>query len=261
MGIGKIAGVSMACLPMLLAAPSHAADEKLSATVGVDYSKGKYGDTVATETWAYPVMLKYEQSDELVWKASVPYVHSRGPSNVVGTGADRIVTNQGQGTTRSVHGWGDLVTSLTWSFYQNAEQRRGLDLTGKVKFGVGEKDKGLSTGEDDYALQLDGYQSFGSVTALATLGHKAMGDPVGIDYRDPWYASLGAAYQIKRGISWGALYDWRQRLTRNGAPVRELMLFYSHRLSDGLKVQAYAVKGFSDASPDLGGGLMLNLAF
>lgn len=237
------------------------ADEKAwGLTVGSDYSKGKYGDTVATETWAYPVMLKYDQGD-ITWKASVPYVHSRGPSNVVGTGSDRIVTNQAQGATRSVTGWGDVVASATWSFYQNAEKRHGVDLTGKVKFGVGEKDKGLSTGEDDYAVQLDGYQSFGSVTALATLGHKVMGDPVGIDYRDPWYASLGAAHQLQRGTSWGAIFDWRQRLTKTGAPVRELMLFFSHRLNAEFKLQAYAVKGYSDASPDWGGGLMLSYAF
>lgn len=258
--VKKLAQASVLSLPVLFSGVSHADEKVWSLTVGSDYSKGKYGDTVATETWAYPVMLKVDQGD-VTWKASAPYVHSRGPSNVVGTGTDRIVTNQSQGATRSVTGWGDLVVSSTWTFYQNAERRRGLDLTGKIKFGVGDKDKGLSTGEDDYALQLDGYQSFGSVTALATLGHKVMGDPVGIDYRDPWYASLGAAHQLQRGTSWGTIFDWRQRLTRTGAPVRELMLFLSHRLNADFKLQAYLVKGYSDASPDFGGGLMLSYGF
>lgn len=256
----KLAKASVLSLSIFFSDVGFAEDKDWSLTVGSDYSKGKYGDTVATETWAYPVMLKVDQGD-ITWKASVPYVHSRGPSNVVGTGADRIVTNQAQGATRSVTGWGDLVVSSTWSFYQNAERRQGLDLTGKIKFGVGEKGKGLSTGEDDYAVQLDGYQSFGSVTALATLGHKAMGDPVGIDYRDPWYVSLGAAHQLQHGTSWGLIFDWRQRLTKTGAPVREAMLFFSHRLNADFKLQAYAVKGYSDASPDWGGGLMLSYGF
>lgn len=258
--VRKLAAASAFALPVFLPISGQASEENLSLTVGTDYSKGKYGDAVATETWAYPIMVKYDQ-DDVVWKASVPYVQTRGPSNVVGTGSDRIVTNQTPGATRSVKGWGDLVASVTWSFYQNAEARRGLDLTGKVKFGTGEKDKGLSTGEDDYAVQLDGYQSFGDVTALATLGHKAIGDPVGIDYRDPWYVSLGAAHRLSSTTSWGAIYDFRQRLTKTGAPVRELMFFFSHRLSSQFKLQAYAVKGYSDASPDLGGGLMVTYVF
>lgn len=253
--------VLILAVPALMAAASvMAADGKLTVTVGADYSRGKYGDTVATETWAYPVMLKYED-DALTWKASVPYVHSTGPSNVVGTGADRVVTNQGQGVSRTESGWGDTVGSVAWNFYQNSTSHAGLDLVGKVKFATGDKNKGLSTGENDYAIQLDGYRAFGSITALGTLGKKFMGDPVGVDYRDPWYASLGASHQISASTSWGGLVDWRERLTASGDPVKEAMLFVSHRLSPAIKLQAYLVKGYSNASPDEGGGLMLGYGF
>lgn len=250
----------IAGLATLCASSVHAADNPFSLTVGSDYSKGKYGDTVATETWAYPVMAKYE-NDAFTWKASVPYVWTRGPSNVVGTGADRVVTGQAQGATRSVSGWGDAVGSLVWSFYQSNESRAGIDLVGKVKLATGDKSKGLSTGENDYSLQFDGYRSFGSITALGTLGKKVMGDPAGVDYRDPWFASVGAAHRISATTSWGGTLDFRERLTNSGAPVREAMFFLSHRFSPAIKLQAYLVKGYSDASPDNGGGLMLGYGF
>jgi hypothetical protein len=251
-------------LPMAMwcfvAATSHAADGDVTLTTGSDYSSGKYGDSVATQTWAYPLMLKYE-SGPYTWKASVPFVQTRGPSNVVGTGADRVVTGQPQGATRSVSGWGDTVGAFAWSFYQDTTGKAGLDLTAKIKFATGDKDKGLSTGERDYSVQLDGYKSFGSVIAMATAGKKIMGDPSGIDYRNPAYASVGVAHQLASATSWGGMLDWRARLTASGAPVKEAMVFVSHRISPELKLQAYIVKGYSDASPDLGGGLMLGYRF
>lgn len=253
--------VKLSVLVLLLGAtPLQAAENKLTLTVGGDYSNGKYGETVATETWAYPVMLKYEMG-AFTWKASIPYVHTRGPSNVVGTGTDRVVTDQSPGITRSVSGWGDTVGSLAWSFYEDAATATGLDLTGKIKFATGNETKGLSTGKDDYALQLEGYRSFGSITALATIGYKVMGDPAGVNYHNPWYLSLGAAHRLSSSTSWGGTLDWRQKLTPTGAPVRESMLFLSHRFSPAMKLQTYLVVGFSDASPDYGGGVMLGYSF
>jgi hypothetical protein len=242
------------------AAAAQAAENSFTITTGADYSSGRYGDPVATETWAYPFVLKYE-AGPYTWKASVPFVQSRGPANVVGVGADRVVTNQPPGAARSVAGWGDTVGSLAWSFYQDTTGAAGLDLTGKVKLATGDKDKGLSTGKRDYALHLDGYKVFGSVTALATVGKKFMGDPAGIDYRDPAYASVGVAHRLSSSTSWGGMYDWRAKVTSSGAPVREAMLFVSHRISAEFKLQAYVVKGYSDASPDRGGGVMLGYGF
>ena len=229
-------------------------------TIGSDYSRGKYGDSRDTETWAYPVMFKFEQ-DSLTWKVSIPYIHTRGPSNVVGTGADRVVTGTTPGVIRTETGWGDTVGAVSWAFYQNAASREGLDLTGKIKFATGDKNKGLSTGENDYSLQLDGYKVLGGITSFATLGKKFMGDPSGIAYRDPLYSSIGAAYKLSSASNVGASFDWRDKVTARGSPVREVMLFLSHRFTSPLKLQLYFVRGYSDASPDLGGGVMLGYGF
>lgn len=248
---------------MLLAAASAQASaepEKLSLTVGADYSSGKYGDSVETRTWAYPLVLKYER-ERITYKLSLPYVHTTGPSNVIGVGADRIVTWARPGAVRTQDGWGDLVATATYALYENREGRYGFDVGGKIKFATGDKDKGLSTGKNDFALQVDGYKTYADITALATLGWKKMGDPNGMDYRDPWFTSLGFSHRLATGTSWGALYDWRDKLTPHGDQVREITAFLAHRFSPTLKLQAYLVHGYSNASPDHGIGVTLNTGF
>ncbi|MNR62499.1 hypothetical protein D3C85_1845430 [compost metagenome] len=66
---------------------------------------------------------------------------------------------------------------------------------------------------------------------------------------------------VAAGTSAGASYDWRQKVVSTGAQIKELTLFLTHKLNQQWKVQLYAVKGFSDASPDAEGGLMLFHAF
>lgn len=46
-------------------------------------------------------------------------------------------------------------------------------------------------------------------------------------------------------------------MVSTGSQIKELTLFLTHKLNQQWKVQLYAVKGFSDASPDAEGGLML----
>ncbi|MNP79827.1 hypothetical protein D3C76_1777570 [compost metagenome] len=61
--------------------------------------------------------------------------------------------------------------------------------------------------------------------------------------------------------SLGASYDWRQKVVSTGDQIKELTLFLMHKLNRDWKVQLYAVKGFTDASPDGEGGLMLSHTF
>jgi len=41
-----------------------------------------------------------------------------------------------------------------------------MDLTGKIKFGTADEDKGLGTGEQDYSLQADVFRFFDGATLM-----------------------------------------------------------------------------------------------
>lgn len=230
---------------------------QFSLTTGLDYSSGNYGGTQATDTLFIPFIGKYEEG---LWtyKLTVPYVRVTGPGNVVrDVGAFR--TAAATRTTES--GLGDIVAAATRNVYDNAASGTLLDVTGKVKFATADENKGLGTGENDYAVQLDAYQTAGKVTLLGTVGYKVLGDPAGISLDNVWYGTVGVSGKVGAETSAGMMLDVRQKASATGSPQRELTAYVSHKYSKEWKSQAYVVKGFADGSPDWGAGAMVTRSF
>jgi long-subunit fatty acid transport protein len=96
---------------------------------------------------------------------------------------------------------------------------------------------------------------------FASLGWTLKGDPDGLDFRNPWFGSLGFSHQLSDANTWGAVYDYRQKLTPHGAPISEATLFLTRKYSKQWKVQGYLVGGFSDASPDRGLGSVVSYTY
>jgi hypothetical protein len=242
-------------IALLIASVPAFADGKLSATVGLDYSNGKYGTTETTQIWSLPLAVKYEFGN-LTMKASVPWLDVKSPSGS-SLGPDGRPVEGGAGRRVTETGIGDLVTSLAWAAYDDARTGIAVDLTGKIKWGTADKDKGLGTGENDYSAQVDIYKTIGDNAVFATLGYKVYGDPVGIDFRDVPYAGMGLTGRLSEGLSAGVSWDYRPKVTRSGAPTNELTGFFTRKLGASSKLQVYLVRGFADGSPDWGGGITL----
>jgi hypothetical protein len=249
---------SLMTLAMLL--PGLAlAEGTVTLSSGLDYSTGKYGSTEKTDTVYIPLIAKYETG---LWtlRITVPWVSITGPGGVVGTGGDRVTVGGVTGNRRTTEsGLGDIVTGASYTVFE----RGGwvVDLGAKIKFGTGSESRGLGTGKHDLTLQADVYRSFGPASVFTTFGYKRMGDPDGVEFRNPVFASVGLAHKIGARTTAGLSYDWRDRLRPTSDPIQELTAFVSHRFSDDWKVQAYAVTGFSDASPDAGAGVIIGRMF
>lgn len=136
-----------------------------------------------------------------------------------------------------------------------------MDVGAKIKLATADEAEGLGTGKNDYSLQTEVYRSFDRHTLFATLGFKKMGEPEGVSLRDPIYASLGWSLRTNHTTAWGLAYDYRQKIQDAGAPISEASGFITHKLDYNWKLQAYVVSGFSNASPDLGGGLVVFYAY
>ena len=245
---------------LLTAAPSIslAADRLTTLSLGADYTKGNYGQSESTEILNVPITAKYE-TGRWVYKLVLPYIRITGPGNVVG--ADRVTLPGQAAGQRTESGLGDVIGSVAYGVLSGADVPVFLDLTGKIKFGTADENRGLGTGKTDYSLQLDAYQAYGRFTPFATLGYRWYGDPEGFDLINVYYGSLGLSYRISPSTSAGLAYDARNRIVEGGARVREATGFVSYKFSPAWKLQLYAIKGYADASPDKGGGAVLAYSF
>lgn len=244
----------------VVASGTAQAGDDFSVTVGADYSTGKYGGSATTDVWYLPLVAKYE-TGPLLLKLTAPYLRVTGPGNVIGVSDGTVQVSGSSATRRSAEGQGDIVAAAGYSVYHDRSAGLTVDVTGKIKFATADDSKGLGTGKNDYAIQTDVYKVFGDDTLFATLGWKKMGDPADINFRDPWYASLGVSHKLTATTSIGTAYDYRQPVLAGNSPVSELSAFVSHKLTPTTKIQGYVVRGFSDSSPDWGGGIMLGFGF
>ena len=237
------------------------AEGKLSLTSGVDYSSGKYGQSQSTDITYIPFIAKYETGNTTL-KLTVPWVKITGPGDVVG-GNTPIVIGSSNRPTTTESGLGDVVFSATQTIAQFGERNPlVLDITGKVKFGTASSSKGLGTGENDYTVELDAYKSINpAVTLFGDIGYKKLGDPSGINLNNVWFGSAGFAYQLSPANSAGMMADIRQAAIDTSQPLRELTVFLTHKFNANYKLQSYLTSGNTDASTDLGGGLMLAWTF
>jgi hypothetical protein len=234
-----------------------ASDDLTTFSVGAEYSKGDYGAPQPTDTYYVPFAVKHE-TGRWILKLTVPYLEITGPGNVIGAGADRVVIGDGNAPRRTASGLGDIVGAVFYNALDDRKAPVGVDVGFKVKFGTANSDKGLGTGENDYAVQADLFKTMGNFTPFGTIGYRVYGDPPGVNFRNVPYGTVGGAYRFSRQTTAGAAYDFRSPVVTGGASVSELTAYVSQRLSESVKLQLYAIKGFSDASPDYGVGLNLS---
>jgi len=241
---------------MVASAPAQAG-ATLSMTTGLDYSSGKYGSASTTEIWYVPLIGRLDTGDRQ-FKLTVPYVRMKSPSGgvIIGYDANGTPIRAGVGMPVTESGLGDVVASATYALLSRPDVL--LDLTAKLKFGTASVGKGLGTGENDVGTVLDAYFPLGKATPFLTLGYKMPGDPPGQNLHNTRQAGGGVAYKVSDRWSTGAMYDWRSAASAAGSPQRDLLLYAVYKPVPDWKVQAYASKGFSDASADYGMGLMLS---
>jgi len=232
-------------------------DIKYKVTTGFDYSSGDYGNTEKTKIWYVPVIGKAEFGDCTV-KVTVPWLKIKGPGAVVG-GGDTSVNQTGGNAVTTEQGLGDIVASLGYSFdlYEN---ETFLDITGKVKLPTADKDKGLGTGEFDYTIGAEFTQMIGDAYLSIGGARKFVGSNQSLNLNDVWIASLGAGYKVTPKTDVGFSYDWRESAS-NGTEPSDSTIYLNYKVSPDVNIQIYGVTGFSDASADSGGGMMIGRKF
>jgi hypothetical protein len=249
MHIGMPAVSSAVCL--LLAGANVAAQAEgpiVRLSTGIEYSSGEYGGTGDIEELYAPFTVRFDYS-RVGFRLTIPYLSVTTPADDVAPGPVSTTTEDGLGDVIASVTLYDLFVSPTGDFV--------LDVSGKVKFGSADVDKGLGTGENDYTFLLNGYRFYERFALQGSAGYKVRGDPPGVELRDVFLGSIGGAISASDRTRLGMFFDYREASLVGGDAIQELSGFTSFRLNDRWRLEFYAFTGFGDNSPDWGGGMLL----
>lgn len=246
------------CLLLLFAGGSSIADDSSVTTswsTGLEYSSGTYGGDADIEDLYLPIGFSLNLP-RVSLDLTVPYLSIRAPdgTTVIGPGGEPI---PGSGEIVTESGLGDIIAGITvYDVLYSDRLGLALDITGRVKFGTADENKGLGTGEQDFTLRTDLYKFFEQFTLLGSVGYKFRGDPDEVDLEDVLIASVGGIFYASDSARVGLILDYRESAITDGDALTELSGFISRELSDVWTLQFYLFTGFSDSSPDWGGGFL-----
>lgn len=248
----------LGCLIMFDGTEALAQDDDTRFTLsgGMDFTSGRYGGDVDIEEFYAPLTMTVE-SGRVGYRLTVPYLSVRAPEGTVifDPGGEPV---PGSGDIVTESGLGDVIGSVTlYDVINNRQLGFAMDLTGKVKFATADEDKGLGTGENDYSVQADFYKFADRLTLLGSMGYKFRGEPTGIDLSDTFMASVGGTYKFSTDVRGGLIFDYRESAISNGDSIQELTGFVSRRIGENWRFQVYAIAGFTDSTPDWGGGVQI----
>lgn len=238
-----------------LAVPASA-DEHVQLSTGVDYSSGDYGDTVNTDFLAIPVSVKY-QAENFYLRASTSWIDVKGPAGFIpGDGGVTPGTPGGAAVSRS--GMGDVNLTAGYSFYLGGDTF--FDAVGKAKLPTASQTKFLGTGSTDFTAQGELLHSFGDVSVGAFGGRRFNGSSDLYDLRDVWLGGAGLYFTQDR-VALGLDYEWRQGSIAGSPDRSEATASVTYKLNSALRLQGYSYTGFTNGSPNLGGGLQILYRF
>jgi hypothetical protein len=251
-----------ACLMMIQQAGFAADSEypRVSVSAATEYTTGTYGGDVDIEDFYVPLSGTVDLR-RMSFKLTVPYLSVRAPEGtvIIGPGGEPI-PGTGEITTNS--GIGDIIASAT--IYDVIYSRRldlAVDVSGRVKFGTADADKGMGTGETDYSVRADVLKFWDRFTLIGSLGYKFRGDTPATDFENVLTASVGGSYRITPELKGGLFLDYRESALGGDDSIQELTAMLSRKVSENWRLQAYVMTGLTDTSLDWGAGVQIKRNF
>lgn len=235
---------------------SAEAEDYVQIGTGADYSSGDYGNTEDTKILSVPVSLKVKK-DAFFVRASIPYLRVKGPGSVV-AGDGGPVPGGTAGAVTTNDGIGDL--SLSAGYTLDLTDTTYFDIIGRIKIPTASESKNLGTGTTDFTAEGAITHQFGEISLSARGGRRFNGSSTRFPLRDVWQAGAGAYYQAG-DIMLGLDYDWREASLSTASDRSEVTGSVTYKVTPAVRIQGYGYTGFTDGSPNAGGGLQLLYRF
>jgi len=157
---------------------------------------------------------------------------------------------------------GDFYLYGSYQLLNEINNPMDLYINPGIKFPTATGSSGIGTGQFDYSLSLNFRRSIESFIFLAEAGFIKLGDPGGVDYKDPFTYGFGLGKFISQSGSSVLLYfNSYTKILDNYEPPRQVSLGLNLKLNSMTAFSLIGSKGLSSYSPDfsISGGFNFNL--
>ncbi len=233
----------------------------ISVSVGLEYDTGDYGTTDTTDTWRVPVGVDYQKGAYFAG-LSISYINTKSTGTITlssGNSRMRNFTNSSSSTTSTTvskaSGMGDLNLYAGYHFPSGNAGKTDYSITAHIKLATADENKGLGTGENDYAIEAGLTNSLDKGTLFGSIGYQVNGDTATTNFDDIFYANAGISFPFKTEYRLGAMLDYAQAASPGFDDSLELSGFMNIPMENKRSVYLYALLGLSDGSPDYGIGM------
>ena len=266
----------------------NGASAPFSVGTGFDFASGTYGSDTRTDFLAVPLIVDYYPTDRIDLELIIPYVYQSNSSTVYGTvmpyrraggfaGASAVagVQNgrflsgpggQSSGSSSidpdsSQGGLGDITLTAGYVMVEDEGLLPRLRTTVYLKFPTADKDKGLGTGEFDAGPGLALSKWLGDWQPFLEGIYVFQGESDLYATKDYLNYNGGIGYQISDSF-YGAVLAKGATAPADGSPAPfEGRLKFAWQFLTTTSLEGYFSRGFSDGSPEFGGGLAVFYSF
>jgi hypothetical protein len=236
-------------VPVLaLAWSSSATAQDIGVGIGASHFSGRFGGAARTSVDSVYVSAS-AASDKWRLDLTLPYLRVAGGGTVDVGGI--IIPIEGLGSSE---GMGDLTARVTRSLPESGALPVAVSISAQVKLPTGAS--GASTGQTDYAFDLEASKDVGRFSPSVTVGYRVLGDLDFFPLKDGWSLSAGTGVAIG-DMFLSASYDWSEAAT-GGPDPRELFFLAAGPIGRGWSWNVFASKGLSEGAPNygVGGGII-----
>ena len=162
-----------------------------------------------------------------------------------------LLSNETAGVIGTEEGVGDVI--LRGGMVLLPETESGVSLIGSVavKAPTADENKGLGTGEADYAGFFGLRKRFGQNRLTLSAGYIKVGDPSGVDLNDVYVYDIGLARMFERTEVF-AWYEGRRSLIPGSRNPQEINVGFFHILNQDYSIKGSSFVGLNDGGPDHG---------
>ncbi len=145
---------------------------------------------------------------------------------------------------------GETEAAASYNLYPGDATAPEIDVTGKVKVNIADTHNTFALNQNDYAAQMDVYQSLDKFTAKGSLGSRFMGSQTGLTLNPLLYGSFGGVYKLTEQTSTGIDMSLSQDPSATGTTLQEFSAFVNYKLDKNFKARGYMLRGISNGTPN-----------